>query len=136
MQALAETSLEVLRQMTEGEDSPAQLDGGLQLLLQLQSWHLGSKAKTDGSNACCIRLFIECQVSRLDQMAFINLTFCMANLCFGVQHVESRLSDTQAKKAQHALALCLAQIRTQDPQTQQANFQVAHKVPDMQLLLS
>lgn len=60
------------------------------------------------------------------------------------------MSDAQANKAQQALALCLAQIRTLDPQSQQAGtagpnpiFQVACKMagpdmpaPDMQLLLS
>lgn len=48
------------------------------------------------------------------------------------------MSDAQAKKAQQALALCLAQIRTEDSQTQQATtagpkaiFQVAREVPAM-----
>lgn len=77
MQALAETSLEVLRQMNEGQDSPAQLDCGLQLLLQLQSERLGSETNINSSNTCCIRLFIECQVSRLDQMAFMHMASCM-----------------------------------------------------------
>ena len=69
-QALAETSLELLRQVSEGGDSPVQLDSGLQLLLQLQSQRLGSKAKHSSSSTCCIGLFIETQVSRPSQVAF------------------------------------------------------------------
>lgn len=70
MQALAETSLELMRQVNEAGDSPAQLHSGLHLLLQLQSRRLGSKVKDGSSNACCIRLFIETQVSRPSQVAF------------------------------------------------------------------
>lgn len=91
MQALAETSLEVLRQMNEGEDSPAQLDCGLQLLLQLQSWRLGSEAKIDSSSTCCIRLFVECQVNRLGQMGFMHMTSCMPILCFSLEDVEQHV---------------------------------------------
>lgn len=70
MQALAETSLELVRQVNEGKDSPGQLDSGLLLLLQLQSQHLGSKAKEGSSRTCCIGLFIETQVSRASQVPF------------------------------------------------------------------
>ena len=63
MQALAETSLQLVSQLNEGENSPVRLDSGLQLLVQLQSRHLSSKAK-DGSDTCCIEFFIKTQVSK------------------------------------------------------------------------
>lgn len=76
MQALAETSLELVRQMNEGGDSPGQLDSGLQLLLQLQCRHLGSKAKDGSSSTCCIGLFIVTQVSRPSQVTCAHTTSC------------------------------------------------------------
>lgn len=65
LQALTQTSLQVLGQLNEGKDSPAQLDNGLQLLLHLQ--HLNSKVKDGSSNTCCVALFIEHQVSKPGQ---------------------------------------------------------------------
>ena len=74
MQALAETTLELVRQLNEGGDSPAQLESGLQLLLQLQSRRLGSKARDGSGSSCCIRFFIETQVSRLARWHFMHTT--------------------------------------------------------------
>lgn len=67
LQALADTSRQVMSQLNDGRDSSAQLDSGLQLLLHLQSQQLNSKAKDGSTSTCCIAFFIASQVSRPSQ---------------------------------------------------------------------
>lgn len=67
LQALADTSLQVVSQLNDGRDSSAQLDNGLQLLLHLQSQHLNSKVKDGSTSTSCIAFFIASQVSKHSQ---------------------------------------------------------------------
>ena len=62
MQALGETSIQLLHQLNAAVDTPLQLESGLQLLLQLQS-HQMSGSGADGRTVdCCIKSFIDAQV--------------------------------------------------------------------------
>ena len=65
MQALAQTSSDVLKQLLEERDTGVQLESGLQLLLQLQMhWPTGLGPHTT-QTACCLNSYIAAKVSIL-----------------------------------------------------------------------
>ena len=62
MQALAETSLKMLKQLIEGRDTAACLEAGLQVVLQVQvQWPDGIGAAST-SQPCCLQSFIQAKV--------------------------------------------------------------------------
>ena len=62
MQALAETSWKMLKQLIKGRDTAVHLEAGLQVVLQVQvQWPDGIGAASTGQ-PCCLHSFIQAKV--------------------------------------------------------------------------
>jgi len=62
MQALAETSWKMLKQLIKGRDTAVHLEAGLQVVLQVQvQWPDGIGAASTGQ-PCCLESFIQAKV--------------------------------------------------------------------------
>ncbi len=62
VQALAETSCKMLKQLIKGRDTAVQLEAGLQVVVQVQvQWPDGIGVASTGQ-ACCLHSFIQAKV--------------------------------------------------------------------------
>ena len=62
VQALAETSCKMLKQLIEGGDTAVQLEAGLQVVVQVQvQWPDGIGAASTGQ-PCCLHSFVQAKV--------------------------------------------------------------------------
>ena len=147
MQALAETSLKMLKQLIEGRDTAACLEAGLQVVVQVQvQWPDGIGAAST-SQPCCLQSFIQAKVKRaacflrslrcigyMDELLclFSILLFVCCKIAEGLHSMDAATTGAvQATSAETALAQCLAHWRTQDPSSCQgptASTQVASHI--------
>ncbi len=63
MQALEQTASKVLNQLIEERHTAAQLENGLQLLLQLQLQWPSTMRRQTATPACCLNAFLDAKVS-------------------------------------------------------------------------